>query len=240
MLNKMNRYSLRKIKKQTRLAVALLSFFVFLVGVSVDMYRGLDSKKIDGGLSTDTQLGQVKYTVQEKPEILSDSKKDSQKLVRVVKVVDGDTITVQEDESNPNTKMTLRLIGINTPETVDPRKKVQCFGKEASSKAKEILLGNMARIEYDETQNARDRYGRGLAYIYVPIATDDISEIHELSLDSTRSELFFNKFMIASGYAYEYTYDKPYMYQAEFKKAQREAEDKMLGLWSTSTCSGRL
>ena len=76
--------------------------------------------------------------------------------------MDGDTIDViingQEER--------LRLIGVDTPETKDPRKPVQCFGVEASSKATELLLNKKVRLEFDSSQSKRDKYNRLLAYIY--------------------------------------------------------------------------
>lgn len=135
----------------------------------------------------------------------------------VTDVVDGDTLKINMG----GTVETLRLIGIDTPETVDPRKPVQCFGVEASNRAKALLSGQKVRIEQDSTQDTRDKYGRLLAYVY----RDD--------------GLFFNKSMVADGYAYEYTYDKPYMYQAEFKAAQLAAQNGQKGLWSPDTCNGK-
>jgi endonuclease YncB( thermonuclease family) len=139
----------------------------------------------------------------------------SQTEYSVVSVVDGDTVKV----SINGTTETLRLIGLDTPETVDPRKTVQCFGKEASNKAKELLTGKKVRIEKDATQGDKDKYGRTLAYIYV-------------------GDIFYNKYMIEQGYAHEYTYNTPYKYQAEFKLAQKTAETNKAGLWSPSTCNG--
>lgn len=134
----------------------------------------------------------------------------------VTDVVDGDTIKI-----NMSGKVeTLRLIGMDTPETVDPRKLVQCFGKEASNKAKELLSGQKVRIEMDPTQGERDKYDRLLAYVY----RDD--------------GLFYNKYMIEQGYAHEYTYSTPYKYQAEFKAAQKSAQANQAGLWSPATCNG--
>ncbi len=134
----------------------------------------------------------------------------------ITDVVDGDTIKIRKD----GVIETLRLIGIDTPETVDPRKPVQCFGKEASSMAKQLLLGKNVRIESDSTQDTRDKYGRLLVYVF----RDD--------------GLFFNKHMIVEGYAYEYTYNIPYKYQAEFKSAQENARSSGKGLWSSDTCNG--
>lgn len=137
-------------------------------------------------------------------------------VYHVTDVVDGDTIKIRKD----GIIETLRLIGIDTPETVDPRKPVQCFGKEASSMAKQLLLEKNVRIESDSTQDTRDKYGRLLVYVF----RDD--------------GLFFNKHMIAEGYAYEYTYNVPYKYQAEFKSAQENARSSGKGLWSSDTCNG--
>jgi micrococcal nuclease len=132
----------------------------------------------------------------------------------VVKVVDGDTVRILTDGHEE----TIRLIGINTPETVDPRRPVQCFGKEASEKAKEILSDTRVFLEDDPTQGDRDKYGRLLRYVLLPDGTN------------------FNRKMIEWGYAYEYTYDVPYRYQAEFKEAERHAREEKAGLWSAEAC----
>lgn len=135
----------------------------------------------------------------------------------IVKVVDGDTVDVSFNGQTSR----VRLIGINTPETVDPRRPVECFGKEASAKAKEILAGQTVSLENDPSQQDRDQYDRLLRYIWLPDGR------------------LFNLEMIAQGYAYEYTYDLPYKYQAIFKQAQRAAENGQIGLWSPQTCSGQ-
>ncbi len=137
-------------------------------------------------------------------------------LNRVIKVIDGDTIDVDINGK----KETLRLIGMDTPETVDPRKPVQCFGQEASNKAKEVLSGKMVRLEADATQGERDKYKRLLRYVFLEDGTN------------------FNKFMIAEGYAHEYTYRSPYKYQKEFKEAQVSAQKEKKGLWADNVCSG--
>lgn len=135
----------------------------------------------------------------------------------VIRVVDGDTLHIMKGGE----EVTLRLIGMNTPETVDPRTTVQCFGHEASDKAKELLTGKKVRLETDPSQDTLDKYGRTLGYIYLPDGT------------------MYNEWMIRHGYAYEYTYHSAYKYQTEFKAAQKYAEDNELGLWSPKTCSGK-
>ena len=134
----------------------------------------------------------------------------------VVKVVDGDTTDVLVDGKT----IRLRLIGLDTPETVDPRKPIQCFGKAASNKAKEILTGKAVRIEMDPSQGTFDKYGRTLAYVFLP------------------DETFFNEYMISEGYGHEYTYNLPYKYQEEFKVAEKKAREEKKGLWADDTCAG--
>ena len=134
----------------------------------------------------------------------------------VTKVTDGDTLHVMID----GTDETVRLIGINTPETVDPRRAVECYGKEASARMKEIASGKIVRLEYDDSQSLRDAYGRLLAYIYL------------------EDGQMINRKMVAEGYAYEYTYLTPYRYQSEFRQLQKLAQGSGRGLWSKDTCSG--
>lgn len=134
----------------------------------------------------------------------------------VLKVTDGDTLHVNVDGIDEK----VRLIGINTPETVDPRTTVQCFGKEASERMKELAEGKIVRLEYDDSQSMRDAYGRLLAYVYL------------------EDEQMLNRKMIADGYAYEYTYMKPYRYQKEFRELQTLARTSERGLWNPESCNG--
>lgn len=138
----------------------------------------------------------------------------SQKTYLVTKVVDGDTLTISKDGSS----VTLRLIGIDTPETVHPSKPVECFGTEASNKAKSLLSGKYITLEMDDSQGTYDKYQRMLAYVYLPDGT------------------MFNKYMISEGYAYEYTYGTPYKYQSEFKQTQSSAKQNKKGLWADGVC----
>ena len=143
------------------------------------------------------------------PVIPSPTSQGFQKAYDVVKVIDGDTVSVSIDGKVE----VLRLIGIDTPETVDPRKPVECFGVEASNKAKSLLSGKKVSLEDDVPQGERDKYGRLLRYVFLEDGTN------------------FNFLMIKEGYAHEYTYNLPYKYQSEFKKAQKEAMESKAGLW---------
>lgn len=147
-------------------------------------------------------------------ESIDQPKSTKNNLCKVIKVIDGDTVTVEIDGK----KETIRLIGIDTPETVDPRKPVECFGIEASNKAKEILMGKSVRLEADSIVGERGKYGRLLRYIFLEDGTN------------------FNKMMIGEGYAYEYTYNSSYKYQNEFKQAEKEARETKRGLWGDGVC----
>ncbi len=81
---------------------------------------------------------------------------------RVVEVLDGDTITVTRGVGAPET---IRLLGVDTPETHHPTKPVQCFGPEASAYTTRRLLGQLVRLEDDV--ETHDIYGRRLAYVYL-------------------------------------------------------------------------
>lgn len=203
-------------------AIGTISIIIFISLILIAVLFEKSSNINQDVLSTENQ--NITEKISPSP-ILSDSPtpfstslisndKDS---AQIVKVVDGDTITVSLNGKNE----TIRIIGINTPETVDPRKTVECFGIEASSKAKEFFKSKNYQVflERDGGQGERDKYQRLLRYVFTDNGTLD-----------------YGLNMIATGYAYEYTYSAPYKYQAEYKKAQAEAENKRLGLWADNAC----
>lgn len=132
----------------------------------------------------------------------------------VLRIIDGDTIEVNIN----GVPEKIRLIGVNTPETVDPRKKVECFGKEASQFVTDILTGTSVFLEADASQSDRDRYGRLLRYVFLS------------------DGLLLNKTIIAEGYGYEYTHNVPYHYMKEFKDAEHTAQKLGKGLWKEGVC----
>jgi len=132
------------------------------------------------------------------------SNKAENNSVKVTRVVDGDTIEIEGGEK-------VRYIGIDTPETVDPRKTVQCFGVEASKKNKELVEGKMVRLEKDITN--KDKYNRLLRYIYV-------------------GDTFINLELVKQGFAYSYSYPPDIKHQDQFMKAQEEAREAKRGLWN--------
>ncbi len=128
--------------------------------------------------------------------------------VLVSRVVDGDTIELSSGEK-------VRYIGINAPESVDPRRGVQCFGKEASAKNKELVEGKMVRLERDISET--DKYGRLLRYVFI-------------------GGIFVNEYLVREGFARASSYPPDVHYQDLFQDAEREAIREKHGLWSSETC----
>jgi micrococcal nuclease len=129
---------------------------------------------------------------------------------RVVRVVDGDTIVVARDGGGEER---VRFIGVDTPETVKPRAPVECFGKKASAFNHRLLDERRVRLVTDV--EARDRYGRLLAYVY---RADD--------------GLFINAELVRGGYATPLTIAPNVRYAARFGALAREARRAGRGLWS--------
>ncbi len=121
----------------------------------------------------------------------------------VEKVIDGDTILLSDGQK-------LRYIGIDTPETKDPRKPVGCFGDIASDKNKELVEGKEVRLEKDVSET--DRYGRLLRYVWV-------------------GEIFVNQYLVRNGYAKAASFPPDIKYQNLFKDAENYARENNLGLW---------
>ena len=137
---------------------------------------------------------------------------------RVDRVIDGDTVDVVIDGKVER----LRLIGIDTPETVHPSKPVECYGLEASDKAKALLAGGRVSLERDATQGDRDKYGRLLRYVFLEDGSN------------------FNQLMIVEGFAYEYTYNQSYKYQLAFVAAETVAKESKRGLWGDKCAAERV
>ncbi len=137
----------------------------------------------------------------------------------IKRVVDGDTLNVDLDGEG---EFTVRLLGINTPETVDPRKPVECFGKEASNFAKELLNEKRVRLDADPQADERDKYGRLLRNVIL------------------EDERNFNKLMVSEGYAFAYTsFPQNAADKRELKKLEEEARLAGRGLWNPQTCNGK-
>lgn len=128
--------------------------------------------------------------------------------VLVSKVVDGDTIELVDGR-------TVRFIGIDTPETVDPRRPVGCFGKEASNEAKKLLSGKEVVLQKDVSDT--DRYRRLLRYVFLPLENSQV--------------LFVNDYLVREGFAKVLTYPPDVKYNEQLREAEKEAREGKRGLW---------
>lgn len=136
----------------------------------------------------------------------------SNESVLVTKVIDGDTIEVEGGEK-------VRYLGVDTPETKDPRKPVQCFGKEASNKNKELVEGKRVILEKDITDT--DKYNRLLRFVFLPLGPST----------GSGQLLFVNDYLIREGYAQVLTIPPDIKYSEQFLEAQRKAREQKKGLW---------
>ncbi len=147
-------------------------------------------------------------TEQKEAEVIQNQPAPEGDLIKVANVVDGDTIKLENGQ-------VVRYIGIDTPETVHPSKPVQCFGKEASAKNKELVNGKEVRLVKDVSET--DKYGRLLRYVYV-------------------GDTFVNDYLVRNGFANSSTYPPDVKYQEQFKKAEEEARTNKRGLWAYNAC----
>ncbi len=131
----------------------------------------------------------------------------------VKRAVDGDTLAVIVG----GVEEKVRLLGIDTPESVDPRRAVECYGKEASKQMDQLVTGHDVIMLQDPTNDDRDRYGRLLRYIYL------------------RDGTFVNEWMVEHGYAFAYT-TYPFQFKNSFVKLERIARSNELGLWNSAVC----
>lgn len=140
-------------------------------------------------------------------QVLSEQTDDS---FLVTRVIDGDTIEIEGGKK-------VRYIGIDTPESVDPRKPVECYGREASSENKRLVEGKAVRLEKDVSET--DQYGRLLRYVYV-------------------DGVLVNEYLVRQGFAYAPTYPPDVKFQDLFRQAETEARETNHGLWGG--CSPQL
>ncbi|WP_051239045.1 thermonuclease family protein [Jeotgalicoccus psychrophilus] len=152
---------------------------------------------------------------EEKAEVEKQAEAESSAIdgltaVELYRVVDGDTVHVIDSDNN---MLKLRLLLIDTPETVHPNKPVEAFGPEASSRMTELMnSAEELHIEYDEGAQT-DHYGRHLVYLYA----DGVS-VHEVLLEEGLARV---------GYIYEQQ-----RYLADFREKEQYAKNNQLGIWS--------
>ena len=143
---------------------------------------------------------------------------------KIKRVVDGDTaiISFLTDDDTPYKDERIRFIGVNTPETVDPNRPVQYYGKEASNFTKKELKDKTVWIQTDA--GVRDRYDRLLGYIW-------LKEPKDLDSEKEVRTKMFNAKLLLEGYAQTMTIQPNVRYSEMFVKFQREAREAKKGLW---------
>jgi micrococcal nuclease len=137
--------------------------------------------------------------------------------IEVIKVIDWDTVKIKTKKSNEEN---IRMIGLDAPEKSTTRYWYsECFWKEAANHLTQLLSWiKILEVEYDSTQASTDKYWRILWYLIL-------------------SWINLNKQMIKDWYWFEYTYNVPYKYQKEFKKAENYARSNNLWLRNANTCN---
>lgn len=136
----------------------------------------------------------------------------ARQTVQVISVTDGDTIRVSIDGKS----VPVRYIGIDTPETVDPRKDVQCFGKEASAFNASLVAGKKLELERDISDT--DKYDRLLRYIWI-------------------DGKLVNEELVRAGYARSSSYPPDVKYQDRLRAAEADARANSVGLWAPGACA---
>lgn len=140
----------------------------------------------------------------------TDEEKEGFIPAHVVRVVDGDTIIVKLDNGQEER---VRLLLVDTPESVHPNKPVQPFGPESSQLAKDMMpVGEKVYLEMDVGE--RDRYGRLLAYVWV-------------------GDKMFNELLLEKGLArVAYVFAPNTRHVDRFYEIQKKAQQQAIGIWS--------
>jgi len=128
--------------------------------------------------------------------------------VLVTEVIDGDTLEIEGG-------LKVRLIGVDTPETKDPRRPIGCFGKEASQEVKNLIEGKVVILQKDISNT--DKYQRLLRYVYLPLEDGNA--------------LFVNDYLVREGFGLTLTYPPDVKYALQFREAETQAKELKKGLW---------
>jgi micrococcal nuclease len=147
------------------------------------------------------------------PKIIKQAVSTTPGYYKVTSIADGDTFSVDMDGREER----VRMIGIDTPETHKPNSPVECYGENASNFTHNLLDGKIVRLEADQTNQNRDRYGRLLRYTYLPDGS------------------LVNAEVVKQGYGFAYV-SFPFTKMEEFKQYQKQASANNIGLWAPGIC----
>jgi len=233
-ISESNEESARNIEKRPRLLAKKLIAVILLAAITLTfsscfliraiLQRGEDTSEQElvssplgiTPITVDIKGTQVVYFL-ELLNLFDEVRDYDEAAVRAV--VDGDTVSVRRTGSLL-TAETVRMIGLDTPESVHPDKDIEYYGVEASAFTKALLDGEEVFLSYD--WNSTDKYGRTLAYVWLPI-----------SYKGESFNALFNLLAISSGYGHAYTsYVFNDRYTEVFVEAERLARLSSRGLWS--------
>lgn len=200
------------LKQSVFKAISLIAIIFLTVGITLRFAN--KSENLKGQVKTSP----VPSSAQVKGESIESNLKSlplpkNGEAAAVKRVIDGDTIELESGQR-------VRYIGVDTPETVDPRKPVQCFGKEASAKNHELVEGKSVILEKDISET--DKYGRLLRYVY-------------LQPTDSPNPIFVNDYLVRQGFAHSSSYPPDIKYQDIFRASEDFARQNNLGLWSACT-----
>lgn len=190
------------------MGMLILFLFVFVI---LDYSKNMKQSKQIALLHSQIESLQKQIKIEKQKTQLSIGKKvtDNQtETFKVARSIDGDTIKLENGQ-------VVRYIGIDAPETVDPRKPVQCFGKEASREDRKLVEGKKVILKKDVSET--DKYGRLLRYVYV-------------------GNIFVNDYLVRNGYARVFSLPPDIKHQVQFKQAEKEARENKRGLWADNSC----
>ena len=184
----------RKLKKQ--ITGIIISVVVIAVAFLLDKFEIIDIGEYLSANEDESYNNEQQYNL------------NGASYYDVVRVVDGDTFVIEYNGTNEK----VRLIGIDTPESVHPNEEKNAeFGDIVSNYSKEMLTNKKVQIEFDVEE--RDKYGRLLAYVY---------------LDGQ----MYNKVLLEKGYAKLSTYPPNVKYVDEFTEIQKKARKNKMGMWA--------
>lgn len=187
-----------------------LILFACVIGGSLLIWQGLNLDNPTTQPSSEPRVlgNQVETVASPSAQVVPSL--DENKFA-VVKVFDGDTFQIEINGQ----KVSVRMIGIDTPETIDPRRPVGCFGKKSSDETKRLLVGKVVTLTKDISDT--DKYNRLLRYVFLPISGGE--------------SLFVNDYLVRQGFAKALTYPPDVKYNERFLEAEREARENLRGLW---------
>ncbi len=139
----------------------------------------------------------------------------------VTRVVDGDTLKVRIN--GQQAEQTIRIIGVDTPETKDPNREVMCYGDEATAKTQELVDHAGGNVELEKDTSETDRYGRLLRYVWLP---------------NSDGRTMLNEELVKGGYARTVVYPPDVKYHERFSAEEERAKRQHLGLWGACSFFG--